>query len=76
VLPDHAGQWISAQIFKGASIWEGNRYIDVGSFQFYGMSIDSVVHAEVCEETQIKLPGLNAISAFKPRMFQDRLGAN
>ena len=46
-LDPASGQWISAQIFKGASVWEGNQYIDVGSFQFYGMSIDSVVHAEV-----------------------------
>jgi hypothetical protein len=46
-LDPASGQWISAQIFKGASIWEGNQYVDVGSFQFYGMAIDAVVHAEV-----------------------------
>jgi hypothetical protein len=39
-------QWISAQIFKGAFLFEGNTYADVGSFQFYGMTMDSVVHAE------------------------------
>jgi hypothetical protein len=32
-LEPASGQWISAQIFKGASLWEGNHYIDTGSFQ-------------------------------------------
>ena len=41
-----SGQWLSAQIFKGAQLFEGNSYTDVGSFQFYGMAMDVVVHAE------------------------------
>ena len=32
-LEPASGQWISAQIFKGASLWEGNHYLDTGSFQ-------------------------------------------
>lgn len=47
-VPVTAGssQWISAQIFKGASIFEGNFYEDTGAFQLYGMAMDMIVHAE------------------------------
>ena len=41
-----SGQWVSAQIFKGANLYEGNVYEDVGSFQLYGMAMDVIVHAE------------------------------
>eukprot|EP00035_Acanthoeca_spectabilis_P027907 m.468357 g.468357 ORF g.468357 m.468357 type:complete len:106 (+) comp27404_c0_seq1:1684-2001(+) len=36
ILDPSSGQWLSAQIFKGASLFEGNSYTDVGSFQFTG----------------------------------------